>query len=373
MRILRFLLQKEFKQIFRNKAILAMVLVMPTIQLLILPLTADLEVKNISIVIIDNDHSTYSHKLAHSLQSSSYFKLSGTYYNYKEAFEQFEQNKADIILEIPNDFEKNLIRENAQKIRIAVNAINGIKAGLGANYIQKILFSFNEDILLDWFTPERYNASPTITVATTNWFNTYYNFKMYMVPGFLVLLVTIVGAMLCSANIVQEKENGTIEQINVTPIKKYIFILGKLIPFLLLGIFVFSMGLFIVARLVYGIVPIGDLLALYTYLIVYLIGMLGFGLIISTYSNTQQQAMSLIFFFMMIFILMCGLFTPIDSMPLWAQVIARLNPVTYFIEVIRMIILKGSGFADISRNLLISGGFAIVFNGWAIWNYKKRG
>ena len=192
-----------------------------------------------------------------------------------------------------------------------------------------------------------------------------------MVPGILVFLVTMIGAYMCALNLVKEKEVGTIEQINVTPIKKYHFILGKLIPFWIIGILVFSVGLFVIGRWVYGIIPLGNIGILYAFLAIYLIAVLGIGLLISTYSNSQQQAMSLAFFFMMIFLLMSGLFTSIDSMPEWAKWIARLNPVTYFIEVMRMLVMKGSGFDDIKNHFIIMAGFAIFFNGWAIINYKK--
>ena len=177
--------------------------------------------------------------------------------------------------------------------------------------------------------------------------------------------------LLTAMNIVREREIGTIEQINVTPIKKYHFILGKLLPFWFIGIFVFSLGLFVVARLIYGIIPEGSLLLLYAYLGLYLIAVLGIGLLVSTYSQTQQQAMSLAFFLMMIFLLMSGLFTSVESMPAWARIIAQFNPVTYFIEVVRMIVMKGSGFTHIARHFLIMAGFALVFNTWAIINYRK--
>lgn len=192
-----------------------------------------------------------------------------------------------------------------------------------------------------------------------------------MVPGILVVLVTMVGAFMCSLNIVKEKEVGTIEQINVTPIKKFHFILAKLIPFWCIGVFVFSVGLLIVGRFVYGIVPVGSLGLLYAYLSLYLLALLGVGLLISTYCTTQQQAMSLAFFFMMIFILMSGLFTSIDSMPEWAKWIAHVNPVTYFIDVVRMVVLKGSEFKDVQLHFIVMSGMALIFNGWAILNYRK--
>lgn len=371
MRTLKFLLQKEFRQIFRNKALLPLLFVVPIMQLLILPLAADYEVKNINIAIVDHDRSTYSQKLIAKIGASGYFKLTDYTDSFNKAFEQLETDRSDLILEIPRGFERNLVREDEQQLFLAVNAINGVKANLGGAYLGQIIADYNMDVRLKWIQMPKFNLFPTIEVTSSNWFNPSMNYRYYMVPGILALLVTMIGSYMCALNIVKEKEVGTIEQINVTPIKKYQFILGKLIPFWVIGIVVFSVGLFGIGWLVYGIVPVGSLLLLYAYLAVYLIAVLGLGLLISTYSDTQQQAMSVAFFFMMIFILMSGLFTSIDSMPDWAYIIAQISPITYFIEVMRMIVLKGSGFANIHYHFLIMIGFAVFLNGWAILNYKK--
>lgn len=367
MRTLKFLLQKEFKQIFRNKALLPMIIVAPVIQLLILPLAADYEVKNISISIVDHDRSPYSRELISRITASGYFQMNDYGNSFNDAFSEVESDHSDLILEIPVDFEKNLVREKQDKLFIAVNAINGTKANLGGAYVNNIIKQFNSDLQ----TEQRFNPSPGIEVASINRFNPFLNYSFFMVPGILAILVTMVGAYMCSLNIVKEKEVGTIEQINVTPIKKHIFILGKLLPFLIIGIFVFSVGLFAVGRMVYGIVPLGSMVLLYLFLTTYLIAMLGFGLLLSTFSETQQQAMSVAFFFMMIFILMSGLFTPTDSMPPFAKAIAQSNPVTYFIEVTRAIVLKGSGFHNLKNHFYIIIGFAVLFNGLAVLNYKK--
>ena len=371
MRTLKFLLRKEFKQIFRNKALLPLILIVPIMQLLILPLAADYEVKNINISIVDQDHSTYSQQLISKITASGYFRLADYGSSFKQALQQIEKDKSDLILEIPQGFEKNLQRENAEKVYIAVNAINGVKAGLGATYLHQIITEYNADMRLQWLQPDKFNAAPLISIASSNWFNKFLNYRFFMVPGILVVLVTMVASYMSALNIVKEKEVGTIEQINVTPIKKYQFILGKLIPFWLISMFIFTVGLFIVARFVYGIVPVGSLLLLYGYLAIYLMALLGLSLLISTFAETQQQAMSIAFFFIMIFMLMGGLFTSIDSMPTWAYYIAKSIPVTYFIEVVRMVILKGSGFADIKYHFAIMVGFAVLLNGLAIWNYKK--
>ena len=371
MRTLFFLLQKEFRQIFRNKSLLGQILVAPTIQLLILPWAANYEVKNISLAVIDNDHSTYSEKFVSKAFSSGYFKPADYCASFKDAYKLIERDKADIALEIPANFEKNLIRENKQKVFMAVNAINGVKALVGTVYLSSIINDYNSEIRLQWMQPQKFSPLPVIEITSTNWFNPLLNYKFFMVPGILVFLVTMLGAIMCSLNIVREKEIGTIEQINVTPVKKYHFILGKLIPFWIIGMFVFTLGLTI-ARFVYGIVPEGSIGVLYGFLSVYLLAVLGMGLLISTYSDTQQQAMSLSFFFIMIFNLLSGLFTPIESMPGWAQVITWFNPLSYFIEVMRMVVLKGSGFHDIQHNLFIIFIFAVVVNTWAILNYRKR-
>lgn len=371
MSTLFYLLEKEFRQIFRNKTILRMILVVPIMQLLIMPLTADYEIKNINVGIIDNDHSSYSRELISKITSSGYFKLSDYSSSYKTAFENFETDQSDLILEIPADFERNLVRDNQNSLFLAVNAINGTKAGVGSAYLNRVILDFNQAIRVEQASPVSFSNLSTIEVTVSNWFNPMLNYQFFMVPAILAILVTMVGTYMCALNIVKEKEVGTIEQINVTPIKKYHFLLGKLIPFWIIGNLVFSIGLLGIARLVYGIIPVGSVFLLYAFLAIFLVALLGIGLLISTYSTNQQQAMSLAFFLMMIFVLMSGLFTSIDSMPLWAKWIAWSNPVTYFIEVMRMVVMKGSTFIDIQMHFLIMTGFAFFFNTWAVLNYKK--
>lgn len=371
MRILVYLLQKEFRQIFRNTSILRMIIAMPIIQLIVMPLAADFEIKNINISIVDHDHSSYAKKLTDKIIASGYFKLNDYSATFNESFKQFQTDKSDLILEIPKGFEKDLVKTNANQLFLAVNAINGTKASVGSTYLMRIIANFNADIRQEKRVALKINQSPVIEVSSINWFNHLLNYPFYMVPGILVSLVTMIGVYMCALNIVKEKEVGTIEQINVTPIKKVHFILGKLIPFWVIGVFVFTLGLFGVGRIIYGIVPLGSIPLLYTYLAIFLISVLGIGLLISTYSQTQQQAMSLAFFCMMLFMLMSGLFTSIDSMPEWAKWVANLNPVTYFIEVMRMVVLKGSGFEDIKMYFVVMIGFALFFNGWAVLNYKK--
>lgn len=368
---LRFILEKEFRQIFRNPAILKTIFILPVIQLVMLPMAADYEIKNINIAILNRDRSTLSNQLVQQITASNYFKLVIYPDNSKAAMRSVETDQADLILEIPDDFEKALYKDKETHLSLSVNAINGVKGNLGAAYLTTIVHSYNQNFRLKTLVPGRFNDFPQIQIQATNWYNPKMNYKMFMVPGILVLLVTIVGMNLSSINIVREKEMGTIEQINVTPIKKSHFILGKLLPFWLIGLVVISVG-FVVAWLVYGIIPLGSYFTLYFFAAIYLLVILGIGLLISSYSENQQQAMLVTFFLMMIFVLMGGLYTSIDSMPIWAIWFTKLNPISYFIEVMRMVVLKGSSLRDIAPQIGVMLVYAILINTWAVFSYRKR-
>lgn len=371
MRTLKFLLQKEFRQIFRDPAILRIIFIMPMMQLILLPQAADYEMKNIKLTVVDHDHSSYSQQLVSKITASGYFKLTDYSSSYKSAIKDIEREKSDLILTIPARFEKDLVKEDESKVFMAVNAINGVKANLGGAYLGMIIQDYNREVRLKWIQFPRLNPEPAIEITYLNRFNPLMNYKFFMVPGILVVLITMVGSFLATLNIVKEKEIGTIEQINVTPIKRRYFILGKLIPFWILGMAILTIGLTI-AWLFYGILPVGHFYTIYAFAAIYLFSILGLGLLISNYTSNQQQAMLISFFLMMIFILLSGLYTSIDSMPEWAKMITRLNPVTYFVEVMRMVVLKGSTLGDIMPQTLTVFGFGIILNSWAILSYHKR-
>ena len=239
-------------------------------------------------------------------------------------------------------------------------------------YISQIITGFNQKIQtqLYQYNDASYVQPVNIVTIPSFWYNNTLNYKTFMVPGILVLLVTMITLFLSSMNIVREKEIGTLEQINVTPIRKYQFIIGKLFPFWVLGLVILTVGL-IIAKVIFNVPILGSIGLIYFFTSVYLLVILGIGLIISNYSDTQQQAMFVAWFFTVIFILMSGLFTPIESMPQWAQNITLLNPIRYFVEIIRMVMLKGATFSDISRPFFIIVGYAFVLNGIAVWSYKK--
>ncbi len=346
---------------------LPIIFLLPVIQLVILSNAATYEIQDIRMVAIDKDNSPMSHRLLSKLNGSPYFKLLQVTNNTKVGTEALNNGIADIVLEIPHRMEKNVTSNIPVKLQLSVNAIDGVKAGLASGYMQAIIVEYGKGIIM--LNPPS-SLSGGVVTQTSNWFNESLDYKTFMVPGILVLLVTMIGTFLTAMNIVREKELGTMEQLNVSPIKKHHFIIGKLFPFLVLGLLELFIGL-VVAKLVFNTPFLGSLFIVFLFAILYLMVVLGIGLLISTITETQQQAMFISWFFMVIFILMSGLFTPIESMPVWAQKITLFNPVRYFIEIMRMVMLKGSGFGDVGRHFLILGIYALVINGLAIWQYRK--
>jgi ABC-2 type transport system permease protein len=369
---IRFIIQKEFKQIFRDKGMLRLIIILPIIQLLILSNAATFDIKNIKFGYIDNDHSETSRTLISKFQSSSYFNIVNQFSSKKSADLEMQKGTVDVILEIPNQFEQNLVKQKSGNLQVSINAIDGASAGVENVYINQIIGDFNKNIQIKLQQYADGNASKPQSIETipSFWYNQTLNYKTYMVPGILVLLVSMLTLFLSAMNIVKEKEVGTLEQINVTPIKKYQFIIGKLFPFWTLGLFVLTIGLFI-AKVVFNIPMLGNIAIIYLFTSIYLLVILGIGLFISNNTETQQQAMFIAWFFTVIFILMSGLFTPIESMPQWAQNVTLVNPIRYFVEVMRMVLLKGAGLNEIKFHLAIIFAYAVIINGFAVWSYKK--
>jgi ABC-2 type transport system permease protein len=373
MRRLKFLIVKEFLQIFRNKAMLPLMFVMPLIQLLILSNAATYEIKHLNIAIVDKEQSSFSRELISKFQGSNYFIIAGLTTDTEEAERMIQKREADLYIEIPDNIEKQLVRENSSKINMVVNAIDGAKASIGAYYAYGILQDFMKDEVSKFAMKTNLITAPQykeITVLSQNWFNPELDYKTFMVPGILVLLVTMIGTFLSALNIVREKEIGTIDSLNVTPTHKFEFIIAKIIPIWLIGLTELTFGL-LLSRFIFNVPLLGSPVVLFVFAMLYLLVALGMGLFISTTTETQQQAMFFVWFFMMLFILLSGLFTAIENMPVWAQKITLFNPVRYFIEVVRMVMLKGAGFREVSHHFLVIGIMAVAVNTLAIIRYRK--
>ena len=370
MRILATLLVKEFKQIFRNKTLLPFIFVVPVVQMILLTYAANLEMKGITMAVVDQDYSQASRLLASRFEASPFFEIDLNTSSYQEAEDELTRDHVDVILHMQHDFEKKLYSEKETDLQLVINGINATEAGMINAYCTQIITDFNGQVRADWFGMDGVGRITRLEIIPRYWYNQLLDFKIYMFSGILVIIVTLIGMLLTALNLVREKEMGTTEQINVTPIRKYQFIMAKLIPFMLIALFELAFGL-LIGRLLFELPIVGSLGLLFLFTCVYLLAVLGIGLFLSTISHTQQQLIYLVFFFMLTFILMSGVFTPADSMPNWAQKINLINPAAYFMKVIRMILLKGSDFRDISREFYSLCIFAVLILTLAITNYRK--
>lgn len=352
-----------------------MIVIMPVFQMLLLSFAANYEIKNLSLSIVDHDLSATSRQLTGKFQGSPYFKVQEATFSQKVAMQGIESDQTDLILEIAPHFERDLMREGKASVSISANAINTQKAGLANAYANGIVQDFNREIATAWASRLAGDgpviAPRNIEVTYANWFNPKLDYKTFMVPGILGEIVSLIICFLTAMNIVREREVGTIEQLNVTPVKKWQFILGKFIPFWLISLVIMTVGL-TVGKLVFDIPLLGSLWLVFGYTAAYMPCVLGLGFLISNFADTQQQAMFTAWFLLIIFILMCGLFTPVESMPGWAQIANKLNPIAYFVQFMRLVLLKGAGFAEIKSNFYTVLGYAFIVNSLAVWTYRKQ-
>lgn len=369
MRTIRFLLQKEFQQIFRNRGMLPIIFIMPVIQLVVLSFAATYELNLVNIHLVDLDQSEQSHRLVSKFTATGYFRVESESFDVDDGIDAIYRNRAKLVLVIPSDFERDLKTAGPSEVQMIIDAVDGTTAGLIQSYGQEIIRDFSGELQ----QPVKLVGSglrERIETASASWYNPNLDYLQYMVPGILVVLVSMIGMFLSGMNIVREREIGTIEQLNVTPIRRYQFITGKLMPFWIIALAELAIGL-LIARYGFGIPFVGSVWLLFVVAGIYLLAVEGLGLYISTVTNTQQQAMFISWFLMVVFILMGGLFTPIESMPVWAQKLTIINPIAHFIKIMRMVLLKGSGWAEIQHLVGILVLMAAVILPAAIFRYRK--
>jgi len=373
----------EMLHVSRDRASLVQVILLPLVQLLLLSNVATFEIKRSPAYIVDFDHTTTSRGVVSRLGSSGFFDIVGQSGSPDSANDAMLGGRATLVMTIPHDFERSLVRTGTAPIGLDVNAEKGSAAGIVQSYASRILSDYSRELSAE-IHPNRRTISvgspdeqapragvPRIETRIQSRYNPTLNYKHYMVPGILVALVTMIGTLLTAQNIAREREMGTLEQLNVTPITRAEFITAKLLPFWVLALVDLALGL-LVGHLVFGVPIRGSVLLLLASAGVYLIVALAIGLLISTGVETQQQAMFVSFFILMIYLLMSGLLTPIDSMPHWVQVLSELNPVRHFVSISRAVLVKGAGFADIARPLAILAVYGVAVLGLAIRLYHKR-
>ena len=378
MRRILFLARAEVLHVVRDRATLAQVLVLPILQLLILSNAATLQVSNTPTYVVDFDRSSLSRGLVARFRASGHFRVEEQSESPELANQALLRGDATMVLTIPRDFESSIVRTGAAPIQLAVNAEKGSAAGIVEAYAANIAAAYASEleasargVATTRAEPPPRRGASRIDVQVRSWYNPALNYQHYMVPGILVALVTLIGTLLSAQNIAREKELGTLEQLNVTPMTRGQFIAAKLLPFWALGMINLAIGL-MVGWLVFGVPMRGSLLLLFGSAAVYLIAALAIGLFISSLVETQQQAMFVSFFVMNVYLLMSGLFTPIDSMAPWVRVVSELNPVRHFVTISRAILMKGAGAADIARPFLTLTAFGVVTLALAIRQYSKR-
>lgn len=381
MRSLRFLLRKEFLQIFRDKVIVRMLFLMPLLQLLLLANAATFEVKSARLYVVDYDHSAMSRGMVDRLASSGRFVPTAASQSPAHADAAMLDRTADVILVMPQGFERDLVRDRRAAVQFILNAEDGAAAGVMQSYAGQILTAYSRELGAEVqpalasisaraeAPPQR--GRPVIEVRRRGWYNAELEYRDFMVPGILVVLVTMIGTLLTAMNIVREKESGTLDQLNVTPVTRSTFIAAKLIPLWSLAMIVLALGLAL-AYFVFGVPIRGSLLLVFFAAAIYLVGALGIGLWISTVAETQQQAMFVTFSIMMIYMLMSGLFTPVRGMPEWAQWIAQASPVMHFAQLMRSVLLKGAGLTDVVRELAFLTVIGVAVLTLAVRQYRKR-
>ena len=343
---LKYLIQKEFLQIRRNAFLPRLIVMFPIVIMCVMPWVMQMEVKNIVVDVVDIDHTVESQRLVQQIAASNYFIFGGQKATYAEAIKDIEKGRADVILEIRDG-----------KYLIAANAVNGTKGSMGSAYLSQILRGSSSFLL-----------PPS---STTTLYNKQQNYKLFMIPALFAIVMMLMTGFLPTLNIVGEKEAGTIEQINVTPVSKWSFILAKLIPYWLIALFVITVCL-LLAWIVYGITPVGPVWLVYVLAMLLALFFSSFGLIVSNYSDTMQQAMFVMWFFVVSIMLLSGLFTPTRSMPEWAYLTTYINPMRYFIDATRTVFIRGGGLYETGHQVLALAAIGTLMGCWAVQSYKKN-
>ena len=358
---LKYLIQKEFTQIRRNAFLPRLIVAFPIMIMCVMPWVMNMEVKNIKVAVVDNDRSTLSQQLVHRIEASSYFIFEGQKSTYQAAVKEIEKSQSDIVVVIPQDYSRDLANGRQPQVLIAANAVNGTKGSMGSAYLSQIVTAHvNPDM----------NALQS-RVSSLFLYNKNLNFKLFMIPALFAIVVMLMTGFLPALNIVGEKEAGTIEQINVTPVNKWSFILAKLIPYWIIALFVITVCL-LLAWGVYGITSKGSLALIYLLAMLLALFFSSLGLIISNYSDTMQQAIFVMWFFVVMMLLLSGLFTPTRSMPSWAYSTTYVNPMSYFVDAMRTVFVRGGGFSSIWHQLLALLGISSLMAVWAVVSYKKN-
>ena len=374
MRTILHIIIKEFLQLKRDPKMFVIILVAPVFQLVFLGYAVNMDVEKVSTVIFNQDNSKTSREFLEKFSGNRYFEFVAHVDNYSDLQSHIDNGTASLAIVIPSDFEKRIARNEVADIQAIFDGSDGNKASITAGYLQKIIGEYSINILKSRRAKSGKFHTPIgqITPEIRAWYNPELSTRVYMIPGIVGLLLSIITLILTSLAIVKEREIGTLEQIIVTPIKPIQLILGKLIPFALLG-FAAVVVVLLAMNLIFGISPRGSITFLFATTLLYIISTLGLGLFVSTISKTQQQAMMLaIFVIMLPMTFLSGFAFPIENMPQIIQGITYIIPLRYFMTILRGIILKGVGFTELWFDVTMLFAIGVVVFTLSILRFKKR-
>jgi ABC-2 type transport system permease protein len=373
MKTIIFIIIKEFNQLKRDPRLRATIIIAPILQLLLMGYAATTDVNNISLAVCDLDKSVTSREFIRSFVSSGYFTVERDINEYKNIDKYIDNGSIQVAIVIPPKFGTDVAAGKSAPVQMLVDGSDGYTAGIALGYAGQIAGAYNQQIFQR--TIDRTGVKPNFGSVNSDirvWYNPELKSKNFMIPGIVAMLLLLITGMLTAMAIVKEREVGTLEQLIVTPIKPWQLIIGKLVPFVLIGIFDVILVL-TVGRFWFNVPMRGNILFLFFCGGVFLLSSLGIGLFVSTVSHSQQQAaMTMQFFIFIPFLYLSGFTFPIDNMPRWVQYITYAIPLRYFLEIVRGIFLKGDGFVNLWREILAMFGIGVVMLTLSMIRFHKK-
>jgi ABC-2 type transport system permease protein len=374
MKRIRCLLKKEMAQLLRDRRLMRMLIIAPVVQLLIIGFAANIDVRDIDVAVRDNDHTFQSREFVRAMGASGYLKTTMIHGNDGVDAAWLISGKAGVVVEIPPDFGNNLANHRPATVQALVDGADSNFGVQGVNYLQKAVRLFSERQVREWASSGALagQSPPSIAVESRAWFNPDLLSNMYMVPAIMALLLMVTTMMVTSMALVKEREDGTLEQMIVTPLRPFEIIAGKLLPFVAVGFIELTIAIPVI-YFVFHVSCRGSLPLFYAMSGLFLVSTLGLGLFISTLVKTQQQAMLVSnFFVMMPFVLLSGFAFPVENMPKLVQYVTDVIPLKYYMIILRGIFLKGATFADLWPEALILAIWGAGIFALAALNFHKR-
>jgi ABC-2 type transport system permease protein len=379
---IREIIRKEFYQTLRDPRTRALLFGPPLLQLILFGYAVNLDVENARLAWMDMDRTPESRELLAAFQGSPYFRISAFPNNAKEVQELMDQGKVQAVIQVLPEFSRDIQRGDAASLQVLVDGTNSNTASIVSSYVTQIVAGFAGKV---WARERTFrliapsmmtrkavpSVVPVLAAQNRVWFNPDLRSRVYFVPGVIVNIIALVTIMLTAMSIVREKEIGTMEQLMVTPIKPLELIMGKLLPFAIVGIM--EVALVVVAAFLVFRIPIrGNLPLLFFCSVLFLLSTLGVGLFLSTISQTQQQAMMSSFFFFMPAMLLSGFAFPIRNMPVPVQYLTYLNPLRYFMRIVRDLFLKGTGIESLWPSMAALAAFGVAILGLSALRFRKK-